>query len=166
MTSAPPPPPGWRLDPVVPGSQEQAQDTVIDYLIRTVEQMAPGVAFDGTRYRVGSGNRSCEDNPTGPVAPEMMYTDVREVVLPAGRDPVAVIGEVGEIWRSWGWYVFQREDFPVPNQFGYGPDGYRLQIESSSPPGAPPVISGISPCFAGELAGDELEIPVRIPPPA
>lgn len=166
MTSAPPPPPGWQLETIVPGSQQQAQDTVIDYLTKTVAQMPPGTVFDGTRYRVGTGNRSCDDAPTGPDAPEMMYTDVREVIVAPGSDNVAVISEVGEIWSSWGWYVFERDDFPKPNQFGYGPDGYRLQIESSSPPGAPPTVSGISPCFPGELASDDVEIPVRIGAPA
>jgi hypothetical protein len=160
MTSTPSPPPGWTLETVVPASQQQAQDTVLGYLTRTVDGLPAGTTLDGTRYRVGSGNRSCDDNPTGPDAPEMMFTDVRQVVLPAGVDGVAVIADVGDIWRSWGWHVFERDDFPRPNQFGYGPDGYRLQIESSSPPGQPPTISGISPCFPGDLASDDITIPV------
>ncbi len=162
MTSTPAPPPGWALEPVVPASQQQAQDTVLGYLTRTVERLPAGTTLDGTRYRVGSGNRSCDDTPTGPEAPEMMFTDVRQVMLPAGTDGVAVIAEVGDVWRSWGWHVFERDDFPRPNQFGYGPDGYRLQIESSS--GQPPTISGISPCFPGDLATDDIATPMILGP--
>ncbi|GAB3221006.1 hypothetical protein GCM10027535_18920 [Mycolicibacterium hippocampi] len=163
MTSVPPPP-GWKLEPVIPTSQQQAQDTVLGYLARTVEALPPGTTLDATRYRVGNGNRSCDDLPTGPDKPEMMFTDVRQVLLPSGTDTVGVISEVGSIWRSWGWHVFERDGFPRPNQFGYGPDGYRLQIESSDPPGYPPTISGISPCFPGSVASDDIQIPIVIPP--
>ncbi|BBX18704.1 hypothetical protein [Mycolicibacterium duvalii] len=163
MTSAPPPPPGWELEPLIPTSQQQAQDTVIGYLTRTVEALPAGTRLDATRYRVGNGNRSCDDLPTGSDKPEMMFTDVRQVLLPEGADAAGVISEVGDIWRSWGWHVFERDDFPRPNQFGYGPDGYRLQIESSTPPGHPPTISGISPCFPGSVASDDVAVPTVIP---
>jgi hypothetical protein len=89
-----------------------------------------------------------------------MFTDVRQAILPAGTDPVSVIRQAGDIWRSWGWYVVERDDFPQPNQFGYGPDGYRLQIESANPPGNPPTVSAISPCFPGDLAHDDIPVPV------
>ena len=160
MTSAPPPPPGWKEQPVIPTSQQQAQDTVLGYLTKTLDGLPPGTAFDATRYRVGNGNRSCDDNPTGPDKPEMMFTDVRQVMLPAGTDPATAIALVGDVWRSWGWYVIERDGFGKPNQFGYASDGYRLQIEPSNPPGNPPTISGISPCFPGDLAHDEVPVPV------
>lgn len=166
MTSVPPPPPGWKLEPVVPAGQQQAQDTVLGYLTRTAEALGPGTTFDATRYRVGNGNRSCDDLPTGPDKPEMMFVDVRQVLAgtDAGSDAVTMIGEAGEIWRSWGWHVYEREDFPRPNRFGYGPDGYRLQIESSDPPGYPPTITGISPCFPGDVATDDIAVPNILPP--
>jgi hypothetical protein len=162
MTSAPPPPPDWRLEPVVPASQQQAQDTVLGYLTRTAEKLPPGTTLDATRYLVGNGNRSCEDNPTGPGTPEMMYTDVRQVLVPAGTDSAVVIDGVGQTWRGWGWYVVEREDFPRPNRFGYSPDGYRLQIEVADPAELPPTITGISPCFPGEQAVDDVPIPTVI----
>lgn len=163
MTSAPPPPSGWTLEPVIPTSQQQAQDTVIGYLTKTVRALPPGTTLDQTRYRVGSGNRSCDDNPTGDDVPEIVYTDVRQVLVPAGGDNAALVGQVGDIWSGWGWHVLEREDFPRPNRFGYGPDGYRLQIESTTPPEHPPTISGISPCFPGEVANDEVPVPVVLP---
>jgi len=166
MTSAPPPPSDWKLAPVIPTSQQQAQDTVIGYLTKTLESLPPGTTFDATRYRVGNGNRACDDAPTGPGKPEMMFTDVRQAILPAGTDPVSVIRQAGNIWRSWGWYVVERDDFPQPNQFGYGPDGYRLQIESANPPGNPPTVSAISPCFPGDFAHDDIPVPVVLRVPA
>ena len=165
MTSAPPPPPGWNLQPVIPDSQQQAQDTVTDYLSKTAASLPQGTVLDATRFRVGSGNRSCDDNPTGPNEPDVMYTDVRQAVLPNGADSPAVIYQAGDAWRSWGWYVFERDDFPKPNQFGYAADGYRLQIESSTPPTAPPTISGISPCFPGDRASDDVPVPIVLPAP-
>jgi hypothetical protein len=41
-------------------------------------------------------------------------------------DPDAVIGQTGDIWKSWGWYVMERDGFREPNRFGYARDGYSL----------------------------------------
>ena len=162
MTSAPPQPPGWKLEPVVPESQRQAQDTVTGYLTKTLQALPPGTVFDATRYRVGNGNRSCDDSPTGSGKPEMMFNDVRQAILPSGTNAATAIRQAGDAWRGWGWYVVERDDFDKPNQFGYGPDGYRLQIESPGLSGHPPTISGISPCFPGDIARDDISVPVTL----
>jgi hypothetical protein len=76
-----------------------------------------------------------------------------------GSDVHAMIAKTGDIWRSWGWYVYQRDGFEKPNQFGYAPDGYRLQIVAAYPPDYPPTVSATSPCFAGEIARDDIAFP-------
>ena len=159
MTSAPPPPPGWNPKDVVPQSQQQAQDTVTGYLTRILQALPPGTVLDGSRYAGAGHNSSCEDEPLGPGKPPMRFHTIGELTFPQGVDQVAMIQQLGDIWRSWGWYVFEREGFPKPNQFGYGPDGYRLQVEAADPPSYPPALKASSPCFPGELANDDLPFP-------
>lgn len=53
----------------------------------------------------------------------MMFTDVRQVLLPSGTDTVGVISEVGSIWRSWGWHVFERDGFPARTSSATAPMG-------------------------------------------
>jgi hypothetical protein len=54
-----------------------------------------------------------------------------------GNDPNNVIAKIGDIWKSWGWYVIERDGFQKPNRFGYAPDGYSLQLEAAYLPGSP-----------------------------
>lgn len=56
----------------------------------------------------------------------------------------------------------ERDEFRKPNQFGYGPDGYRLQIVSASPTSFPPTINAISPCYPGTIARDDIAFPIQI----
>lgn len=68
---------------------------------------------------------------------------------------------VGEIRRSRGWYVFEREGFRTPNEFGYASDGYRLQIVTAGRPGYAPTLSGSTPCFPGDIATDGIPLSNR-----
>ena len=50
-------------------------------------------------------------------------------------DPNDVIAKIGDIWKSWGWYVIERDGFEKPNRFGYAADSYSLQVQAVYPPG-------------------------------
>jgi hypothetical protein len=43
------PTPGWQVRPVVPTSQQQAQDTVLGYLKKTLQALPTGTVFDRSR---------------------------------------------------------------------------------------------------------------------
>ena len=162
MTSATPgPPPGWEVREVVPQSQEQAQSTVLGYLRRTLAELPSGSVIDGSRYLGPGMTPYCDDNDSSPTAPRRFST-IGELTLPPGSESVDVIAKVGETWRSWGWYVVERDVFTKPNRFGYAPDGYRLQIEAAAQQGYPPTIQGSSPCFPGTIAREDIPIPVVI----
>jgi hypothetical protein len=154
---APAPPPGWKVQPVAPTSQQQAQDTVLGYLKKTLQGLPTGTVFDRSRY-AGSGNTPCNDEPTG--VPPNEFSDIRDAVFPPDTDLHAMIVKAGEIWQGWGWYVRERDGFRKPNRFGYAPDGYSLQIVSAEQNGYPPTITGVSPCFPGELVRDDIKVPV------
>jgi hypothetical protein len=162
MTSATPgPPPEWKVREAIPQSQEQAQDTVVGYLRRTLTPLPPGTVIDGSRYLGPGVTAYCDDNDSSPTAPRRFDT-IGELSLPPGSESVDLIAKVGETWRSWGWYVVERDGFTKPNRFGYAPDGYRLQIETASQQGYPPAIQGSSPCFPGTIAREGIPIPVVI----
>jgi hypothetical protein len=158
MTSASPPPPGWTERPVVPTSQQQAQDTVLGYLKKTLRALPPGTALDATRYSGGTNTAPCQDVETG-TSPSN-FTTIGELKLPPGTSPDPVIATAGDTWKSWGWYVIERDGFYKPNRFGYGPDGYRLQIMAAPQPGYPPSLQGISPCFPADLPNDRSSFPM------
>ena len=162
MTSAPPPPQGWLLKEVVPQSQQEAQYAILGYLKRTLAVLPPGTVVDSHGY-VGSGQTAwCEDEPKDPTKAPVHVQAVGDVKVPGDMDPKTLITKIGDAWRSWGWYVFERDGFNKPNQFGYGPDGYRLQIEMANPPSYPPTLTAISPCFPGNLGRDDLRFPMVI----
>lgn len=160
MTSAPPPPPGWKQQPVIPTSQQQAQDTVLGYLKKTLSALPPGTVIDASRYGSPGTTAPCSDAPLNTNPPEEFST-IGEL-KPPGSDFNKIISVVGEIWKSWGWWVFERDDFRQPNRFGYAPDGFILQIKVSSPPGYPPTIIASSPCFPHDIARDDLPFPTTI----
>ncbi|MGB8389639.1 hypothetical protein [Mycobacterium sp.] len=58
MTSTPPPPPGWKSHVDVPTSQQQAQDTVLKYLKKTLDALPAG-----TRLRRQPIQRRNERSP-------------------------------------------------------------------------------------------------------
>lgn len=159
MTSAPPPPAGWNPHTITPTSQQQAQDTVVGYLKKTLAALPPGTILDATRYGGAGSNAPCQDNPTGPGKPPTEFSTIGDLKLPAGTNPNDAIAQIGDIWKSWGWHVIERDGFQKPNRFGYAPDGYSLQIEAANPPGSPPTVNGITPCYPGDLQRDDLPIP-------
>lgn len=159
MTSPPPPPDGWNPKVVVPESQQQAQDTVIGYLIRTLRELPTGTVFDRTRY-LGGTNTPCDDPIHG--KPSYQFTNMNQAKFPEGTDLTVIIATTGDIWKGWGWYVVERDGFRKPNRFGYAPDGYSLQIVTSNPPGYPPTVTGLSPCYPGELMRDDIPVPVTL----
>lgn len=159
MTSAPPPPPGWNPKDVVPQDQQQAQDTLKGYLVRTLRELPDGTTLDATRYGSAGHNSWCEDEPADPKNAPTRYHTSGDLKFGSGDDPAAMIRRIGDIWRSWGWYVMERDGFRKPNQFGYGPDGYRMQIVIAARDGYPPTLAGSSPCFPGTLARDGISFP-------
>lgn len=156
MTTTPVPPTGFHVVDATPTSQQQAQDTVIGYLRKTLKELPPGTVFDDSRYP-GSGKTPCTDQSTG--TPPNEYADKRQAIFPPGTNAEAMITKMGQIWTSWGWQVGERDGFRKPNQFGYGPDGYAIQVVASNPPGYPPTITGVSPCYPGDLASDNVPVP-------
>lgn len=70
------------------------------------------------------------------------------------------INQTGEVWKTWGWQVIERDGFSKPNRFGYAPDGYVLQIESRPDPTQAPSLIATSPCFPGNLRSNNAQ---RIP---
>ncbi|WP_421841280.1 hypothetical protein [Mycobacterium sp.] len=157
MTSFVPRPPGWKPHLEIPTSQKQAQDTIIGYLQQTINALPPGISFEHSRGYGGSSS-PCQDDPVPD--PTYAFADWRWVVIPPGIDPTTVITHAGNIWRSWGWWAGQREDWSrKPNQFGYAPNGYTLQIEAPGEPGKPLTIIGGTPCFPGDIAQDNIPTP-------
>jgi hypothetical protein len=55
--------------------------------------------------------------------------------------------------------VMERDGFEKPNQFGYPPDGYRVQIEAAHPADYPPTLTVTSPCFPANLRQDGIPVP-------
>ena len=84
MTSASPPP-GWTERPVVPTSQQQAQDTVLGYLKKTLRALPSGTALDATRYSGGTNTAPCQDVETGTSPSD--FTTIGELKLPPGTSP-------------------------------------------------------------------------------
>lgn len=148
-------------NPKTPASQQEAQQTLLEYLQRTIDVLPAGTSLDGSRYVVGDGTNYCEDDPSGPDAP-VRVEDWRDMLLPPGTDFTGIVIQTGEVWKRWGWQVIEREGFSKPNRFGYAPDGYVLQIEARPDPAHPPSLIGSSPCFPGNLRGGADRNPVTI----
>ena len=92
-----------------------------------------------------------------------MFTAMFEARFPRAPTSEGIIAITGDIWKRRGWHVFERDGFRKPNRFAYTPDGYSLQIVTAYPAGYPPTITGVSPCYPGELMRDDLEVPVILP---
>ena len=143
---------------MTPGSQEQVQHAVVDHLKRTLAALPPGTVLDATRFPGAGHNSYCTDGDSGPSA-WMRFHTIGELALPQDGDATDTIATVGDIWRHWGWQVDERDGFRRPNRFGYGPDGYRLQIVAAAAPGHPPTLQASSPCFPRQIARDDIPIP-------
>lgn len=157
VESTPPPPPGWKLEPVIPKTQQQAQDTVIGYLKKTLAALPPGTTLDASRYSGGGTVHPCKDVESG--TPPMEFATNGDLTLPAGVDTNTIVAKAGDIWKSWGWQVYERDGFYKPNRFGYAPDGYILQIIARYQPGYAPTLQAISPCFPPDLPAERSPFP-------
>lgn len=147
---------------VTPESQQQAQDTLLGYIRRTLQALPPGYVLDATRFGgTGSGNIGCDDNDTSPDAPTR-FTVAGDLKVPPGVDNATVSDAFGEVWRGWDWHVYTDDKFRQPNQFGVSPDGYRLRTVQPAVAGYPPGFSASSPCFPGNLANDDIPFPVVV----
>jgi hypothetical protein len=158
MASTPAPPPGWNVHVVTPESQQQAQETVLGYLRKTLSALPPGTVIDGSRYGSAGSTAPCEDKPHSQTE---LFSSVGDLKPPEGTDPAHLVGQIGDIWKSWGWWVFERDGTYKPNRSGYSPDGYELQVAVPAVPG-PPSIIGNSPCFPRELVREDLPFPTKI----
>ncbi len=147
--------------PKIPRTQQEAQDTVLRYLRKTVDGLPPGTVLDSTDFR-GGGNLTCDDHFTGPGKPPTEYEYWTHVMGPPGVSSDELVAATGEVWRSWGLTVVERDDFRKPNRFGYAPDSYRLQIKGPGSPGYPPTLIVSSPCFPGDLVRDDISAPSAI----
>jgi hypothetical protein len=146
----------------VPQTQQQAQDTVVGYLKRTLAGLGDGAVLDASRYGSAGHNSWCEDSPADPKnAPTRFHTS-GDLNLPPGADLDAMVRRTGDVWRQWGWYVYERDGFRKPNQFGYGPDGYRMQIVAAAKPGYAPTLSASTPCFPAAVARDGIPFPITV----
>lgn len=143
--------------PRVPSSQQEAQDTVISYLQKTVDSLPRGTKLDATDFR-GGANMSCEDEPMTDTPPTR-FEYWTHVTADNGASTDDLITKTGDTWRSWGADVKERDDFRKPNRFGYLPDGYELQIKGAAKPGYPPTLIVTSPCFPGQVARRDIPSP-------
>ena len=144
--------------PKIPASQQEAQDTVVGYLQQTVNGLPPGTTLDSTDFR-GGANMDCEDEPTGPGKPPTRFEYWTHVNGPEGGNLDDLVSKAGDVWKSLGINVIERDDFRKPNRFGYPADGYELQIKGAAKPGYPPTLIVMSPCFPGDLARDDIPWP-------
>ncbi len=140
----------------------RSANTVLQYIQQTVDALPPGTNVDGTRYSgAGSGTTYCEDEPKDENS-AVSFAFWGDLNLPTGIETNAVISQIGDIWKRWGWQVLERQGFEKPNRFGYAPDGYVLQVKAAYPPTYPPTIIGSSPCFPGSLRKDGVPFPTVI----
>lgn len=136
-----------------------SQQTLLEYLQRTVDALPAGTRLDGSRYVVGDGTNYCEDHPSGPDAP-VRVEDWRDIKPAPGADFDAIVIQTGEVWKQWGgWQVIERDGFSKPNRFGYAPDGYILQIEARPDPAYPPSLIGSRRASPGTCAATQTETP-------
>lgn len=147
--------------PKTPGSQQEAQDTIVRYLQDTINALPPGVILDGSRYLVGDGTSYCEDDPADRSSP-VTVEDLRDMTLPRGTTTQALVEQTGRVWQEWGWSVVERDGFSKPNRFGYSPDGYVLQIQARPDPTQAPSLIATSPCFAGDLRSGDVKKPLTL----
>jgi len=114
VTSVRPPPPGWNPKDVVPQSQQQAQDTLLDYLNRTLAALPEGSVLDASRYGSAGHNSWCDDEPADPKNAHHGFTPSVTSHSRPGPTSTPWSRRVGDTWRSWGWYVYERDGFKSP----------------------------------------------------
>jgi len=107
------------------------------------------------------GHHLAANNIVAVASPGMLVDHAGDLKLPPGVDGAKLIAEVGDVWQSWGWWVFERDGIHKPNRSGFSPDGYELHIGMPGLPG-PPNITASSPCFPHDIARDDLPFPSTI----
>ena len=96
--------------PKIPKSQQEAHDSVVQYLQKTVDGLPPGTVIDASDT-IGGSNLGCDDNYTGPGPGPTEFSLFAHVVGPPGPKPADLIARAGELWRSWGIKVMERDGF-------------------------------------------------------
>lgn len=132
----------------LPTTRQQAQDTVFEYYQKTLRELPEGYTLDGSRYGNAPSLIVCDDNAGDGMHAPAAVNDWRDLHTPPGTDYPALIAQIGDIWRGWGWRVTERDGFDKPNRFGYAPDGYWLNVVSAGD--YFPSFGGGSPCFPGD----------------
>lgn len=158
MTSPPSPPSGWKVAVTTPTSQQQAQHTVLRYLQETIDELPGGVVFDASRYGSAGRNTPCEDTPHSATE---LFSALGDLISPQEVHPDQLVAMTGDIWKRWGWWIYERDGLHKPNRSGFSPDGYELHIGVPGLPG-PPHLTGSSPCFPAELVRDGVPFPQTI----
>jgi len=133
---------------------------VLEYLKQTLSALPPGTIIDATRYGSAGSTAPCNDALLN-TNPFKDFAATGDLTLPPRVDTGKLIAEVGDIWTSWGWWVFERDGMYKPNRSGFSTDGYELHIGVPGPPG-PPNITGTSPCFPHDIARDDRPFPTTI----
>ncbi|MEB3049455.1 hypothetical protein KV112_06825 [Mycolicibacter sp. MYC123] len=153
-------PPGWQPHVVTPISQQEAQDTVLGYFEMTLQALPPGAVIVATDYGGAETTGPCNGAVAG-TDPPQEFSAIGQLETPGPGSDRTVVA-VGDTWRSWGWWVFERDGLAKPNRFGYAPDGYAFQIQVSDPPGYSPIVSAISPCYSHAAARADAPFPAMI----
>lgn len=153
------------MSTVKPANQRQVQDTVTAMYQRTANALPSGYSFDGSRYGTTGGIVDCDDDAKGDEVSPVQYRSSRDMKVPAGTPIDGLVEKLGEIWKSFGWSVDQRDGFPEPNRFATTSDGYRIHAIVGRPAGYPPVLVAGSFCYDGHLVEKGIEIPAVVRSP-
>ncbi|ADG99009.1 conserved hypothetical protein [Segniliparus rotundus DSM 44985] len=145
-------------------TRQQAQETLYAYMRRTLQAVPTIIALDNTRYGgAGGGVDTCDDRIDSENSP-IHYYDSRDMQVAEKTDFADLVRKTGDVWRSWGWRVEERENSEKPNRVGTSPDGYILSIEirPSRFAGYPPSFTGDTPCFSPRFRHDDVPVPTTI----
>ncbi|WP_245535345.1 hypothetical protein [Segniliparus rotundus] len=139
-------------------SQRQAQETLYGYMQKTLQGLPDNIFLDNKRYGgYGGGHTAaCDSERVDRENSPVDFGDYRDMHTPPGSDYNALIAKVGDIWKSWGWRVEERDD-DKPNRYGHSPDGYTLSIQSAG--AYEPTMVGGTPCFPASLRDDTVPQP-------
>ncbi|WP_245535320.1 hypothetical protein [Segniliparus rotundus] len=145
-------------------TRKQAQETLYDYMRRTLQEVPTVIALDNARYGgAGGGVDTCDDRIDGENAP-IHYYDSRDMHVAEKTDFADLVRKTGDVWHSWGWRVEERENSEKPNRVGTSPDGYilRIEVRPSRFAGYPPSFTGDTPCFSSRFRHGDVPVPTTI----
>ncbi|EFV12967.1 hypothetical protein HMPREF9336_02224 [Segniliparus rugosus ATCC BAA-974] len=140
-------------------SQRQAQEALYGYMRKTLQGLPEGVMLDNKRYGGygGGSTAACDSERVDIENSPVDFADFRDMHTPPGTDYNALIARVGDIWKSWGWQVEERESDDKPSRYGHSSDGYSLRIQSAG--SYEPTLVGSTPCFPAHLRDDSVPQP-------